>query len=167
MVEEKVRVELTVHGSVQMVSFRYRVSDIADELGIVGRIINKSDKTVHIIAEGEKSKIQEFTERIKIRPLSPEQIMGLEDRGEFVPPQPLAKVEKVDLTGRRFGDNLFKDVSVGEDTVELEIPEEIAPQEYEEKEVELERFYDDSGNLTGLRIRCKCGEVIELEFAQD
>jgi len=96
MDEEKVRVELTVHGSVQMVSFRYRVSDIADDLGIVGRIINKPDKTVHIIAEGEKTKIQEFIERLKIRPLSSEQIKELQDKGEFVPPQPLAKVEKIE-----------------------------------------------------------------------
>jgi len=96
MDEKKVRVELTVHGSVQMVSFRYRVSDIADDLGIVGRIINKPDKTVHIIAEGEKSKIQEFVERLKIRPLSSEQIRELQDEGEFVPPQPLAKVEKIE-----------------------------------------------------------------------
>jgi len=96
MVEEKVRVELIVHGSVQMVSFRYRVSDIADDLGIVGRIINKPDKTVNIIAEGEKSKIQGFVERIKIRPLSSEQIKELQEKGEFVPPQPLAKVEKVE-----------------------------------------------------------------------
>lgn len=96
MIEEKVRVELIVHGSVQMVSFRYRVSDIADALGIVGRILNQPDKTVHIIAEGEKSKIQEFIERIKIRPLSSEQIKELQDKGEFVPPQSLAKVEKVE-----------------------------------------------------------------------
>ena len=96
MFEEKVRVELTVHGSVQMVSFRYRVSDIADDLGIIGRIINQPDKTVNIIAEGEKSKIQDFIERIKIRPLSSEQIKDLQEKGEFVPPQPLAKVEKVE-----------------------------------------------------------------------
>jgi len=96
MDDEKVRVELTVHGSVQMVSFRYRVSDIADDLGIFGRIINKPDKTVHIIAEGEKIKIQEFIERLQIRPLSSEQIKEIQDKGEFVPPQPLAKVEKVE-----------------------------------------------------------------------
>jgi uncharacterized protein YunC (DUF1805 family)/acylphosphatase len=96
MIEKKVRVELTVYGSVQMVSFQYRVSDIADDLGIVGRIINKPDKTVYIIAEGEKSKIQEFIDRIKIRPLSSEQIKELLEKDDFVPPQPLAKVEKLD-----------------------------------------------------------------------
>jgi len=95
-IEEKVRVELTVHGSIQMVSFRYRVSDIADDLGIVGRIINKPDKTVHIIAEGKKNKIQEFIKRLKIHPLSSEQIKELLSKGEFVPPQPLAKVEKIE-----------------------------------------------------------------------
>ena len=91
-----VRVELIVHGSVQMVSFRYRVSDIADDLGIVGRIINKPDKTVHIIAEGKKSNIREFIKRLEIRPLTSEQIKELQDKGEFVPPQPLAKVEKIE-----------------------------------------------------------------------
>ena len=40
-----------------MVSFRYRVSDIADALGIVVQISNNPNKTVSIIAEGEKSKI--------------------------------------------------------------------------------------------------------------
>ena len=95
-IKRKVRVELTVHGSIQMVSFRYRVSDIADDLGIVGRIINKPDKTVFIVAEGEKSKVQEFIERIKIRPLSSAEIKELHEKGEFVPPQPLANVEKVD-----------------------------------------------------------------------
>jgi uncharacterized protein YunC (DUF1805 family)/acylphosphatase len=102
MDEEKVRVELTVFGSVQMVSFRYRVSDIADDLGIVGRIINKSDKTVSIIAEGKKSNILEFIERIKIHPLSIEKIKEIHENGEFVQPQPLAKVEKIEG-----GDNLL------------------------------------------------------------
>ena len=96
MDNEKVRLELTIHGSIQMVSFRYRVLDIADDLGIVGRILNKPDKTVEIIAEGKKSEIQEFVEKIKIRPLSSEQIKELQEKGEFVPPQPLAKVEKVE-----------------------------------------------------------------------
>ena len=93
---EMVRVEITVHGSVQMVSFRYRVSDIADDLGIVGQISNNPNKTVSIIAEGEKSRIQEFVERIKIHPMSSEQIKEIQEKGEFVPPQPLAKVEKIE-----------------------------------------------------------------------
>ena len=95
MDEEKVRVELTVHGSVQMVSFRYRVSDIADALGIVGQISNNPNKSLSIIAEGEKSKIQEFIEQIKIRPMSPEQIKEIQEKNEFVSPQPLAKVETI------------------------------------------------------------------------
>ena len=93
---EMVRIELTVHGSVQMVSFRYRVSDIADDLEIVGKISNNPNKTVSIIAEGEKSKIQEFVERIKIHPMSSEQIKEIQEKSEFIPPQPLAKVEKIE-----------------------------------------------------------------------
>lgn len=96
MFEEKVRVELMVHGSVQMVSYRYRVSDIADDLEIVGRIMNKPDKTVSIIAEGEKLNIKKFIKQIKIRPLSSKQIKEFQEKGEFIPPQPLAKVEKVE-----------------------------------------------------------------------
>jgi uncharacterized protein YunC (DUF1805 family)/acylphosphatase len=99
---EIVRVELTVYGSVQMVSFKYRVSDIADNLGVVGQISNNPNKTVSIIAEGEKSKILEFVEQIKIHPMTSEQIMEIKDKGEFVPPQPLAKVEKIEG-----GDNLL------------------------------------------------------------
>ena len=33
--------------------------------------------------------------------------------------------------------------------------------------MELERFYDDQGELAGLKITCRCGEVIELEFTRD
>ena len=95
MNEEKVRVELTVYGSVQMVSFRYRVSDIADDLGIVGQISNNPNKTVSIIAEGEKSKIREFVKRIKIRPMSSEKIKEIRVSNEFLSPQPLAKVDTI------------------------------------------------------------------------
>ena len=96
MINEKVRIEIKVYGSVQMVSFRYRVSYIADDLGVVGQISNKPNKTVSIIAEGEKVKIDEFVERIKIRPLSSEQIKEFQEKGEIIPPQPLAKVEMIE-----------------------------------------------------------------------
>ena len=83
-----------------------------------------------------------------------------------------AKVEKVDFGGRRFGNRIFKDVQVNEEPVELEktelpVEEEQPEGDEEKKEVELEKSYDDDGNLTGLVIRCKCGEVIQLEFTRD
>lgn len=83
-----------------------------------------------------------------------------------------AKVEKMDFDGRKFGNKIFKDAQVSEEPVELEkteLPdeEEQVKGDEEKKEVELEKSYDDDGNLTGLVIRCKCGEVIELEFTRD
>jgi len=77
-----------------------------------------------------------------------------------------AKVEKVNITDRKFGNNIFKDVPISEGAVELEAVKPAEGQK-DERKVELEKFYDQAGNLTGLRIICKCGEVIELEFTQD
>lgn len=82
-----------------------------------------------------------------------------------------SRVEAVDFSGRRFGEKVFKKVSVDNEAVELEAEFPQAPEEEtgEQKagEVKLEKFYDDQGNLTGLKIRCKCGELIELEFPRD
>lgn len=83
-----------------------------------------------------------------------------------------ARVEKVDFGGRKFGNKVFKDAPVNEEPVELEktelpVEEEQAEEGDEKKEVELEKSYDDDGNLIGLIIRCKCGEVIGLEFTRD
>jgi len=49
----------------------------------------------------------------------------------------------------------------------LPVEEEQVEENEEKKEVELEKSYDDDGNLVGLVIRCKCGEVITLEFTRD
>ena len=83
-----------------------------------------------------------------------------------------AKVEKVDFGKRKFGNKIFKDAQVNEEPVELEktelpVEEEQVEGDEEKKEVGLEKSYDDDGNLIGMVIRCKCGEVIELEFTRD
>ena len=84
-----------------------------------------------------------------------------------------AKVEKVNFGGRKYGNKIFKDAQVNEEPVELEkteLPVEEEQQvelDEEKKEVKMEKSYDDDGNLVGLHIRCKCGEVIELEFTRD
>lgn len=83
-----------------------------------------------------------------------------------------AKVEKVDFGKRKFGNKIFKDAQVSEEPVELEktelpVEEEQVEGDEEKKEVELEKSYDDDGNLIGMVIRCRCGEVIELEFTRD
>jgi len=86
-------------------------------------------------------------------------------KAESLKPQPL-KVEKVNLTQRRFKDRVFKNVQLNGTTLEFgeqfdpEAPAGQAP-------IGLEKHYDDAGVLTGVRITCRCGEVIELEFTQD
>jgi len=88
------------------------------------------------------------------------------------------KVETVDLGAqRRFHARVFKDIPVDEKPVEME---EAAPAELEDDQVEgaeaeaedqeqvkIERFHDEQGELIGLRITCKCGEVVDLEFTHD
>ena len=81
------------------------------------------------------------------------------------------RVETVEFGGRRFGEKVFKKVSVDNEAVEMEaefpeIPEE-GTGEKKAGEVKLEKFYDEQGNLTGLKIHCKCGDLIELEFPSD
>ena len=90
------------------------------------------------------------------------------------------KVETVDLEKRKYGDRVFKDAPVGENPVDMQEAAPIEPVSVEpeavepdmpsgedQEEVKLERFHDEEGALTGLRITCKCGEVIDLEFTRD
>ena len=93
------------------------------------------------------------------------------------------KVESVDIGTRKFYAKVFKDVPVDEQSVEMEEavpiepdtagpdtagPEAAGPEEDEQGEqVKLERFHNEEGELIGLRITCKCGEVIDLEFTRD
>jgi hypothetical protein len=91
------------------------------------------------------------------------------------------RVETVDLEKRKYGDRVFKDAPVDENPVDMEeaVPNEpvsgeqeaakpdTAEPEEQQEGAKLERFHDEEGALTGLRITCKCGEVIELEFTRD
>lgn len=53
-------IEIIIRGQVQGVGFRYYTLKIANELHITGYIRNKSDGSVFIEAEGEKSNIESF-----------------------------------------------------------------------------------------------------------
>ena len=87
------------------------------------------------------------------------------------------KVENVELGGMRFGAKVFKDVEIEGQPLEMNkasstdgqegggATEEAAPSAG--KEVRLESSLNEEGDLVGLRITCKCGEVIELEFTRD
>jgi len=59
-------IHLKVFGRVQGVSYRYWVKENAKELGVSGWVKNKDDKTVEIVANGIKEKIDIFIERCNI-----------------------------------------------------------------------------------------------------
>ncbi|MBN1157691.1 acylphosphatase [Candidatus Woesearchaeota archaeon] len=64
------RLFVKVHGNVQGVSFRYYTKKRANELGIVGRVMNCPDDTVEIEAEGDEAKLEELLEWCRTGPSS-------------------------------------------------------------------------------------------------
>jgi len=79
-------------------------------------------------------------------------------------------VETVRLGMRRFHDKVFKDMPA-EGRVEL--GETAGADEFHAGshvaggEVQVQKEYDDRGVLRSVRLTCKCGEVIELEFSEE
>ena len=62
------RIHVWVKGMVQGVGFRYFTIRKARELGVTGWVRNSADGGVEIVAEGEKWKLKEFTESVKMGP---------------------------------------------------------------------------------------------------
>ena len=60
--EERARVHLKIHGKVQGVFFRAFVESKAIELKLAGRVQNKEDGVVEVVAEGEKSALEKLIE---------------------------------------------------------------------------------------------------------
>lgn len=65
---EKVRLQAIVHGRVQGVNFRYYTQLRAQELGVTGYVRNKWDRTVEVVAEGEREAVEKLLEFIKVGP---------------------------------------------------------------------------------------------------
>ncbi|MBU0503094.1 MAG: acylphosphatase [Candidatus Omnitrophota bacterium] len=61
----KKRVHIYYSGRVQGVGFRYTARDIAEELGVWGRVKNLADGRVELNAEAEEDALNNFQERIK------------------------------------------------------------------------------------------------------
>jgi len=61
------RAEITVHGDVQIVGYRYAVRRTATKLKIQGCVQNMLDGTVKIIAEAPKNTIAKFIETIQLK----------------------------------------------------------------------------------------------------
>lgn len=56
----KVRIEITVHGRVQGVAFRWYTQKQAVSLGLTGWVKNPPDGSVQIMAEGPRSDLETF-----------------------------------------------------------------------------------------------------------
>jgi len=58
--------DIIIHGRVQKAGFRDFIDEIAFNLALNGYVKNLDDGTVHVICEGEETKIKEFVEKINI-----------------------------------------------------------------------------------------------------
>ncbi len=58
----------TVSGRVHMVMYRDFTQHSARALGIVGEVKNMPDGTVHVVAEGERGKLEKLIEKLKQGP---------------------------------------------------------------------------------------------------
>jgi acylphosphatase len=70
--------QITVHGRVQGVGFRYYVQHVGNRLGLSGDVRNCPDSTVEIVVEGNAITIADFIRKIEKGP-------------------PLARVEHLDI----------------------------------------------------------------------
>lgn len=57
-----------VIGRVQGVGFRYFTEDAAEEMGLSGYVMNCRDGSVEVVAEGERSALEELLRRLKQGP---------------------------------------------------------------------------------------------------
>lgn len=72
--------QITVHGRVQGVGFRYYVQHIGNRLGLNGDVRNCRDSTVEIVVEGDAHTIADFIKQVeKGPPLSRVQRMDVRD----------------------------------------------------------------------------------------
>jgi acylphosphatase len=58
------RLEVIVHGRVQLVMYRDFVQRKASALGLTGEVKNLSDGTVRVIAEGEQAKLEKLLAKL-------------------------------------------------------------------------------------------------------
>lgn len=61
-------VSLKITGKVQGVAFRYMTKILADEMGICGKVLNKSDGSVFVEAQGDKNTVDRFVKAMHLSP---------------------------------------------------------------------------------------------------
>jgi acylphosphatase len=60
MSEKPVRLQASVYGRVQGVNFRYYTQKEATALGVTGWVANHPDRSVRVVAEGQKETLQKL-----------------------------------------------------------------------------------------------------------
>jgi len=60
--------QITVHGRVQGVGFRYFVEHIGNRMGLRGNVRNCPDSTVEIVVEGDAGKVADFIRQVEKGP---------------------------------------------------------------------------------------------------
>jgi acylphosphatase len=67
-VPAEARMQAIVHGRVQGVSFRYYTQRRARELGLTGYVRNVWDRTVEVVAEGQRTDLDELLAFVRTGP---------------------------------------------------------------------------------------------------
>ncbi len=67
-VQAEHRLQATVHGRVQGVSFRFYTRRRAAELGLTGHVRNAWDGTVEVVAEGGRADLDQFLAFLRVGP---------------------------------------------------------------------------------------------------
>jgi acylphosphatase len=66
--EKQGRLEATIEGRVQGVSFRYYARRRAGELGLTGFVRNEPDGAVSVVAEGPRPRLEELLSFLRVGP---------------------------------------------------------------------------------------------------
>jgi len=65
---DRYRLQATVHGRVQGVSFRFYTRRRATDLGLTGHVRNAWDGTVEVVAEGQRAGLEELLAFLRVGP---------------------------------------------------------------------------------------------------
>lgn len=67
-IQIKKQYQIVVSGKVQMVRFRERADDLADEFELTGYVVNFRQKQIFILVEGDETDLIRFCDAIRISP---------------------------------------------------------------------------------------------------
>ena len=65
---DQARAKVVVRGVVQGVGYRYFVRKAAVELGVAGRVRNRFDGSVEVLAEGDGARVRTLIDHLRVGP---------------------------------------------------------------------------------------------------